>query len=493
MIEIKIDRESGVPLYIQIRDGIKNAIKNKTLKGGDKLPAVATFSKEIGVTACTIRRAFEDLTKEGIAHCHVGRGTFINEKKEDNDEVKPQKTKPSIDRKSYQLHSLTRLIEKDGLIRFTSGSLNYKLIKKGLFDKIVKDTLKKNKQSEFQMGVPQGKYELRDTIAGRFKEKGYNITPEQVLITGGTQQAVFLMAHRAFLKNHRVLFETPWFSGMSNTFKAFNHIINNIPRDLNGPITRNFLDLKNNIPTTFYVCPIHNNPMGTNMGGDRKKVLIDWTRENGGDIISDEVYHELYFDQPAESFLSDFDGGNIAVSGSLSKSFMFGLRLGWIIGQKELIEEILPLKRTIDMGVPSLIQDVASNLINSGEYDSNLKILRTHYKDIRDIILDELTKKMPDGVKWTTPEGGFHIWIELPDGYSSTDTYLTAVDNGVAMVPGPLLDPDNGYDNAFRLSYGSIDKKDIKKGITKLAEAVKSNLRTKPCTTGICSDTTDFR
>ncbi|MCP3926362.1 MAG: PLP-dependent aminotransferase family protein [Desulfobacterales bacterium] len=492
MIDIKIDRDGGIPLYVQIRDEIINAVENGDLKGGDRLPAVTSFAKTLGVTACTVRRAFEDLTKDGLAHCHVGRGTFINE----TDKVQPEKTvkiPKSVDRsKSYSFNSLIKLIEKDGLIRFTSGGLSHNLTKKGVFDKVVTETLKANDQSKFQIGVPQGKIELRETISDRFKSRGHNIDPDQILITGGTQQAVFLMAHRAFLRDHKVLFETPWFSGMANAFKAFNHLIHTVPRDLKGPVPENYTGFPIE-PTTFYVCPIYNNPMGTNMHPDRSKALIDWTRKNGGKILSDEVYYELYFDKPADSFLSEVNGGNVAVSGSMSKSFMFGMRLGWIVGSKDLIDELLPLKRTIDMGVPTLIQNVANTLIKSGEYDSNLEILRGHYKNVRDATLDALTRFMPDEVKWTKPEGGFHIWVELPENYSSVDTFLTAIDNGVAMVPGPLLDPDNGYDNAFKLSYGSIDLKDVDKGIKALANAVKKTLLSKPCAAGICSDNTDFR
>jgi len=497
MIDIKVDKTSGTPLYIQIRETIKTAIEDGSLTPGERLPTVASFTKSIGVTACTVRRALEDLTKERLTESCVGRGTFVcntpgstpkrfglieekivsaSNRKESASYTQHQTTIES----SQGLDHLLRLAKRPGLIQFSYGGIDKNLMKNGTLKKIFSDAAKTD-QKIYQTGNPYGLPDLRVAIAKRFSTENITLSPEQVMITGGVQQAVFLFSHLAFKKQKRVICESPWFSGIVSAFKAFNHNVLFAGRDHDGPLIPDLESVPKHPSSIFYLCPVHNNPMGTNLSSDRRKFITDWAVKQDATIISDEIYRELYFGKsPSESFIDSVDTGHFAVTSSFSKTFMFGMRTGWIIADRKILHSLIPLKRANDMGCPSTSQGIALSLIRTGEYDRSLNILRNHYRKIRDEIISNLESIMPDAVSWTVPQGGLHMWVNLPEGYSSIALFLLAIDNGVSIIPAPLLDSAQGHYSSFRISYGIIKPEEIKPGIKALAKAIETLLSEPP-------------
>ena len=173
------------------------------------------------------------------------------------------------------------------------------------------------------------------------------------------------------------------------------------------------------------------------------------------------------------------------VIGSLSKSFMVGLRIGWLITNSERVRSLVTLKRAMDLGCPPLMQGIALSLLRTGEYDAHLKKAREHYRLRRDAVIEAFERSMPDGVTWTLPQGGFHMWVELPPGYSSIVLFLHAIERGVSFWPGPMQDVDHRYINAFRFSYGSVTTEQIQEGVELLADAVRELLKGPPSDHGL--------
>jgi DNA-binding transcriptional MocR family regulator len=171
--------------------------------------------------------------------------------------------------------------------------------------------------------------------------------------------------------------------------------------------------------------------------------------------------------------------------GSLSKSFMCGLRIGWLVTSAERIRALSPLKRVMDIACPPLMQGIAVELLRSGEYVRHITRVREHYRIRRDATLEAFERFMPDGVTWTVPEGGFQLWAELPAGYSSIALFLLAIERGVAFIPGPLQDINHRFMHAFRFCYGSVSVEQIAEGIELLADAVNELLRDPPGESGL--------
>ncbi len=483
MKKIKINKKSDKPLYAQIRDALQKAIQEGDLKQGERLPTVIAFSRELGVTQATIRRALEDLTKAGHILSHVGRGTFVSapptaDQKSGNQNT-ASRAYPDIEPTDQEavlaarrlrmgiaqsLNELMVLARRPGIIAFTSGVPDPGLIREGAFNAVVQDAMQKDQRIYLNYGENEGMPELREEIARRFSRKGSQVSADHVLLTNGSQQAIALLAQAAAESRHRIICEVPCYMGLTNAFGAFGHWVETIMRDFEGPIPEQLQRFRDNKPSYLYVCPELHNPMGTDMSPERRKILVKWAREQRATLITDEIYQDLRFDgMVPTSLLSELGPDQTVVVGSLSKSFMCGLRVGWLITSAERVRSLVPLKRAMDIACPPLMHGIALSLFRTGEYDAHLQLVREQYRLRRDAALEALSRWMPESVKWTVPEGGFQMWVELPRGYSSIALFLLAIERGTAFMPGPLQDINNRFIHAFRLCYGSVSRSRLQK------------------------------
>ena len=384
------------------------------------------------------------------------------------------------------LNDLMVLANRPGLIQFTSGIPDPEIIRDGLLQELTQDALQQDQRIYLGYGDPMGMLPLREEIARRCCQKGTHITPDQVLITSGSQQAIALLAQAALENKQRVICETPSYMGLMNVFGAFGHWIETVVRDAEGPLPDRLNRFSDGKPSLFYFCPKLHNPMGTDMTPERRKSAIDWAREQQALLISDEIFQDLHFEGCApHSLLTEAGDQHTVVVSSLSKSFMCGLRVGWLISSAERVRSLVALKRAIDIACPPFMQGLALSLFRSGEYDAHVQKAREHYRQRRDVVLKAFERFMPDRVTWTVPQGGFHLWVELPAGYSSITLFLLSIERGVAILPGPLQDINHRFINAFRLSYGSVEPDQILEGVELLADAVREVLKTSPGESGL--------
>jgi DNA-binding transcriptional MocR family regulator len=238
-------------------------------------------------------------------------------------------------------------------------------------------------------------------------------------------------------------------------------------------------------PQLLYLCPYAHNPTGTDLGAERASQLADWAHQTGSVIIADEIFKDLRHKGPCRpSLLTILGSTQTIVISSLSKTLSSGLRLGWLISSPERVRQLAELKRTMDHCTPTLIQGLGLTLLTSGSYDAHNRQMSAVYKERMDALTTALQKRMPEGVTWTRPEGGFSILVELPRGYSSVALLLSAIDKGVSFLPGPLFDIDQRYVNALRLSVAWADRHQIKEGIELLASAIEDFIGQPPGDSG---------
>lgn len=506
MIEIAVNKTLDRPLYVQIRDALQTAIQEGSLKQGERLPTVAAFAKNVGVTQATIRRALEDLSKDGYIVSHVGRGTFVSSSEETkakreigrtkdawmNFAIHPTNPEAALAARRLRmgiarsLNELMALAKRPGLIQFTSGLPDPDSSRDGVLAELVHDALQSGQQMYQEYGDPKGLPELREEIRKRFDKRGIQISPEQVLITSGSQQAVALLAQAAGENHQRVICETPCYMGVPNAFGAFGHLVETVIRDTEGPIPSRLQRFSDGKSSLLYLCPELHNPMGTDLSPERRRVVIDWAREQNAMLVADEIFHDLRFDgSPSSSVISELGERQTVLIGSLSKSFMCGLRIGWLITSLARIQSLVDLKRAMDIVCPPLMQGIAISLLRTGEYETHLQNVRNRYRERRDSALEALNRYMPDEVSWTISQGGFQMWIELPPGYSSIALFLLAIERGVAFIPGPLQDLNHRFMHAFRFCYGSVKPEQISEGIELLADAVNELLQAPPGDSGL--------
>jgi len=366
-------------------------------------------------------------------------------------------------------------------ISFASGVPDPRIAAPDILEKMAVEALKAGQEVYEGYGDVQGLPALREVIAKRFngRARGARVSADEVMITSGSQQAVAAIALLAHAEKLRVLVETPGYLGVANAFRGVGNTVESVRRDKDGPLPESLARPGDGRPAVFYLCAEINNPMGTDLSPSRRRAVVKWAKEEGGILVSDEIFRDLRFEGTAQRGLV-FDAGTrraVAVS-SISKSFMCGLRIGWLITSRERIRALLALKKAMDISCPPLMQGIALALFTSGAYDAHLARARRHYRVRRNAALAALKRHMPRGVTWTRPKGGFHMWVELPEGCSSVALNELTAKRGAAICPGPNVDVDRAFANCFRLNYGSLDPVDIRRGIEILAGAAKKLLKT---------------
>ncbi|WP_167505757.1 PLP-dependent aminotransferase family protein [Desulfosediminicola flagellatus] len=507
----EIDRDLDIPLYIQIRTRVEKLIESGELQPGDRLPSVSSLAKAIGVTQATVRRALQDLGEAGHTTCHVGRGTFIrdvNAVKVDDEgpsefalNQRPEakgRSRQMLDRPrehaarrlrtgvSKALYDIMPLAHKPGMIALTKGTPDASDLPARFLDETCEDVLKNGSVHYIAATDPLGVYDLRKEIARRASEDGMVVTPDMVMITNGVSQAITLIAQSAMEEQPEIICETPCFQGISNSFAAMGHWVETVQRDEQGPIIEQLERFSDYSPRMFYLCPYVHNPMGTDISPERSRRLVEWAKRTGSIVIADEIFRDLRFERKAQpSLLKDLGGEQAIVVSSMSKSVMTGLRIGWIITSPKRIQELAQLKRLMDHSAPAITQALALNIYRSGRFDSHVESMRLVYQKRMSTLINSLEKLMPKEIRWSRPNGGFSILLELPRGYSSVALLLTAIDKGVSFLPGPLFDIDQRYVHGMRLSTAWADEHQIKEGIELLANAIEEFLEAPPSDTGL--------
>ena len=506
MVTYTIDKDSDIPLYIQIRDLIQEAIRKGELNPGDRLPPVSWLAREIGVTQATVRRALQDLSDAGQTSCQVGRGTFI--RKPEEEEPRGGDGREKIERThsparggdhsplefaarrlrmgvGTALRDIMILADKPGIIHLTKGVPDPGLLPADFLAEVTRETMARDGMSLLETTDPLGRYDLRAEIARRYAAQGLAVSADQVLITNGSLQGVTLLSQENRELGKRVICETPCFRGITDTFGAMGHWVETITRDSSGPLPELLNQFAGSGPSLLYLCPYAHNPMGTHLGAERRGMLLEWAKKTGSTIIADELFRDLCWDEVPPSLFKDLPAEQAVIVNSFSKAVMTGMRFGWIVSSARHVQQLAQLKRLNDHSCPTLIQGMALTILQSGRYDEHNRRMAAMYRVRRDAMLRALQRYMPEGTSWTRPEGGFSLLVELPRGYSSVALFLFAIDKGVSFLPGPLFDIDQRFVNCCRVGYAWSNEAEIKEGIELLASAIEEFISRPPGESGL--------
>ncbi len=491
------DKTSDIPLFIQIRDELRAGILDGSLPAGARIPTVTALAREHGVTAATIRRAMQDLVAEGLVTTHVGRGTFVRDSRTQNPAPpRPGANRGAVDQSVARgLADMMGLARKEGVIAFTRGIGDPLTVEKGILKRLAAEALSSGEEMFWDYGDSRGLPALREAISRVYRERGLSVSPNSVLVTSGSQQAISLVAQQAAETGARVICETPCYAGVTNALSAFGLPVTTVPRDDEGPLTGLLPEGPEAEGALLYICPILHNPTGTDISAARREEISAWATRNRATVVSDEVYRDLHFGEaPARrggpaaasgtaaryeipSFLREDAGHGTLALGSLSKSFISGLRVGWVVASEDRIASLTAIKKAMDLGCPPLMQGIARAFLESPDgYVAHRARVLAHYRALRDETVGALSELMPAEVSWTVPQGGFQLQIALPRGFSSVELFPRAVERGVAFLPGPLQETDGRGTSNIRLCYGSLSAAEIREGVRRLAGATREYL-----------------
>ncbi len=481
--KLRLKPNGTAPLYRQIEAALRSAIASGQLKAGERIPSVADLAADLKINKLTVHKVFQRLEKSGLLRSEVGRGTFVaapaaaNGSAPNGEAVKPEVAR-SVRRlrEGYAggLRQLLAIERRAGTINLSGGVPSPANIPAGLIERLTREVFRKNPARIYEYCGPSGLQELREALCERLARRGVALTPDEIIITNGSQQAISMVAAWARDDDRAAICETPTYTGVPGCLMMFGHAVQSVAWDSdNGtPSLEALRALTSGRRVLFYLCPDFHNPTGQSLSTPARHDLAGWARQNDALVIVDEIFREMRFegDEPP-SLYSLLPPGRRVMVGSISKTFMPGLRVGFLVADRALASELVPYKRYMDVGGPSLTQAIAAEFLRHG-YDQHLEMIRAIYRDRRNAALSALKEFMPEGVTWTRPQGGFQLWVTLARPVSSIQLFLSGIEHGVSINPGPAHDIDGRYLNCFRLGYGRCTPDEIRTGIKRLAEIV---------------------
>lgn len=330
----------------------------------------------------------------------------------------------------------------------------------------------------FQYGATQGVPELREAVAKR-----YGVEVERVQITSSSQQGIDVCARVMLNPGDVVLTSNPSYLGALQSFCSYQADIVGVA-PVNGHADeaawREAINacLRAEKKIKFiYMIPDFQNPSGETLSLEDRKMLVRLAEELDIVVVEDSPYRELRYEGEPVPTMYSLAPNRVLHLGSFSKIFAPGFRLGWIIGQPELLDKIYVCKQSLDLCPPIMDQYIAAEFMASGRIDDNIARNISLYRHKRDKMLSLLEQYMPAGVQWTHPEGGLFLYLTLPQGFEAVPFYDKALEAGVAYVAGEFFRTDGKGQNTMRLNFSFIDEEKMEPGIRLLSELIKKELQ----------------
>lgn len=341
--------------------------------------------------------------------------------------------------------------------------------------------LESNGRWALQYGATMGARPLVDVLLEKLaRDQGIVTTPEHVMITAGGSQAVGLIVDLFVDWDDTVLMEAPTWMGFIWALKNVGANQLAIPMQEDGMdmdalrATLEELQADGVTPKMIYVIPNFQNPTGISMSLAKRKQLIELAHEFGTIIFEDDAYHDLRFSGEKIPSIYALDPYGLTIyTATFSKTMGAGMRLGWLVAPNEVIDHLGVLK--VDGGTNIFGSYVAAEWVPQ-HFSEHLVELREIYHRRKVLMLDALDRHMPEGTTWTDPEGGFFVWVTLPDGIDTLDLLPRAREMGIEYMPGSSCYPGGGGENQIRLSYSFAHDDQIGPGIEILATLVKGEL-----------------
>ena len=327
-----------------------------------------------------------------------------------------------------------------------------------------------------QYGAAAGDERLIDELRAKLaRDQGIAAEPANILVTNGASQALSLIVDMLVEPGDDVISESPTWMGAVVNFSQAGATVHQISVDDHGTrideLQRRLSDLKarGHRAKFIYVIPNFQNPMGVTMTLDRRQALLEVAAEFDVPIIEDDAYFDLRYTGESIPTLYSLDAtGRVMYMGTFSKIMAAGMRLGWVVAQEDVISRLIALKA--DGGTSPFGSFVATEFSASGTLIEHVRELKGLYHHRRDRMLSALDQHMPEGTSWTTPDGGFFIWVTFPDSVVMDSLVPACRELGVEISPGPIFYFDGRGSNEMRLSYSFANDEQIETGIRIIGE-----------------------
>lgn len=486
-MRLPIDRQSGVPLYRQVEAFLRQGILSGSLAPDTRLPATRQLALDLGINRITVENAYAELEADGLIFSRRGSGTYV---------LPPYplpplpKDGPGAPWPLWQQDVLARsrvsrkmtpneMLQAAGHrhpITFAGGIGDPQLFPVKEFRKIIQTVIRRDGITALEYGEPGGFAPLRSTIAYVLASQGLPARPENILITAGSQQALTLVAQLLLKQGDLVLVESPTYGGALDLFRALGLKVVGIPTDDRGMQVEQLETLLQlHHPKLIYTIPNFQNPTGACLSSQRRRQLVTLADRYNVPILEDDFVGDLRYEGRAQPALKALDpGGRVIYVSTFSKMLMPGLRVGFLVAEGPVYDDLVDCKRVNDLATSNLNQRALEAFVTVGRYQVHLRRSCQVYRRRRDAMLLAIDHYLPHGVHVDPPQGGLFVWLRLPDHLSAEKLLSLACAEGVNFDPGSGFFPD-GYEDerCLRLNFVTQCAEEIDEGIARLGKAIR--------------------
>lgn len=460
--------------YKMIMDDIINKIDNGVLSPGDKLPSQREISKYYNVNRSTVIQAIDILKSYGILESIEKKGVYVSRYKwnahiTSNIQWQNYIENSMSKNNQYYIQRINELEFNPDILRLGTGELSPKLIPNHLFKEIISNSIEDSIQTNYE--EPKGKIALRLEIVEYMKKRGVTCDIDNICITSGAIQGLKLIADGLLIPQSKIIIETPSYINSIHTWHNIRSqmvplSINYIKRNINN-IFKMSRDYKNSI---FYCIPTLHNPTQNTYTKEQKQKIIDQCQKNGIPIVEDGVYSDLWFNANKQVPMKSLkNSDNVLYLGSLSKTVSPGLRIGWIVANKNVIRHLSDLKMQNDYGASSISQHIATKWLNT-YHEKHINELKVKLEMRKHIFTEALKEHLSMYGSWDDTRGSFYIWFEFSISINVKTLFNEAVKENLLIQPGEIY--DSNYKNYIRFSYSYIDESDINRSLKKLSNII---------------------
>ena len=382
--------------------------------------------------------------------------------------------------KASAIREILKLAARHDIISFAGGLPAPELFPVEEMKEISRYVLDNMGEEALQYSPTEGYDPLREQIARRMKPLGVQTSKEEILITSGSQQGLDFSGKIFLDPGDVVLCESPSYLGAINAFRAYEGTFREIATDEQGMIPEDLEEALLKTPNVkmIYVIPDFQNPSGRTWSLERRKALIELAEKYHMPVIEDNPYGDLIYEGERLPSVKSMDRtGLVIFLGTFSKTFCPGLRIGWVCAKPEVLVKYILVKQGADLQSNSMSQRELSVFMDKYDLDAHVEKIKATYKRRRNLMMDNMEKYFPDGVKWTYPQGGLFTWVVVPEKIDTKELMeRTIEETKVAYVPGSSFYPNGGVHNTMRINFSTMPDDKIVEGIKRLGDLLKREM-----------------
>ena len=331
-------------------------------------------------------------------------------------------------------------------------------------------------QEAMQYGAAKGVTALREVIQQHVKEKeDVDSELDNVLVTTGSEQALDLVGKAFVDPGDTVLVEQPTYLCALDVFRSYGANFASVEMDEDGMKMDALEEALKANPNTklIYTVPNFQNPTGRTMTEERRKQLAELAEKYDVYVLEDNPYGEIRFAGQHVPAVKSFDkSGHVLYMSTFSKTLAPGFRLGWLVADEDVVNKLTVLKQSADLHTDNLAQFAVAQFFADNDVDAHVKEISALYGKRKDLMLVGIKKYFPEGVKYTDPEGGMFLWVEVPGVDDTVELFKECLEHDVAFVPGDPFFAGEVQPGAFRLNYSNMKEDQIEVGLKRLGAAL---------------------